>query len=260
MRAIAVCSGKGGVGKTTVAVNLSILLAQAGKKVVLVDSDVAMANVGITLGIERAPLNLHNVLAGETSVTDAMYEGPAKIKYVPSGLSLDGLKKLDFSRFGPAMAELGRSAEYVIIDCPPGLDPSTQQVLKSSKELLLVVTPDPSSLADALKVKQFASKSGLKITGIVLNRLTGDQDEVKPADIETLLDVKVIASIPEDPEVRRSTQRQVPLAMKNQGSPAVIALRKLAAEIAGEKYAPPAASKRGFFQGILDAIFGRKNQ
>ena len=263
MHTIAVCSGKGGVGKTTVALNLAILLSQMGKKVVLVDSDVTMANIGIALGIERAPISLHNVLSSENVVADAVYEGPANLKYVPSGLSLEGLKKIDFSLFGPAIADLEKNAEFLIIDCPPGLEAPNQQVIKSAKELLLVTSPDPASLADALKVKQFAARHGIKIAGVVVNRVRGSRDEVRQSEIESLLGNVVVATIPEDPAVRTSTEKQSPLVLGNQGSPAGIALKKLAAAVSGEKIDgvnAPETGKKGFLQAILESLFGKKNQ
>jgi septum site-determining protein MinD len=260
MRTIAICSGKGGVGKTTVSVNLSILLSQIGKKVVLIDADVAMANIGIVLGIERAPISLHNVLAGENVIADAVYEGPAKLKYVPSGLSLDGLNKLDFSRFGTSVAELEKTADYIIIDCPPGLDETNQQVIRTAKELVLVVTPDPASLADALKMKQFANRYGIKITGVVVNKVRGSKEEVRPAEVEQLIGSPILSVIPDDPEVRRSTERQSPLMIKHQGSPAGIGFKKLASAISGEKMDLLPVQKNGFLAGLLAALFGRKNQ
>ena len=247
------------MGKTSISANVSILLSQIGKKAILVDSDIAMANVGIVLGIESAPISLQNVLAGENAVSDAVYEGPAKIKYVPAGLSIDAAKKVDFSRFAPAIAELEKTADFIIIDCPPGMEPNTATVIKSAKEILIVVTPDPPSLADGLKVRQFASKHGIKTAGVVVNRFRGSPDEVRVSEIETLIGNKVLAVIPEDPEMRRSIERQSPLMLGNQGTPAGLALKKLAILISGEKI-EAIPSKGGIFQRIIEALFGRKNQ
>lgn len=258
MRTIAVCSGKGGVGKTTIATNLSILLSQIGKKVVLVDADISMANIGIVLGIDRVPISLHNVLAGENEITDAVYEGPARVKYVPCGLSIDGLKKIDFARFAAAIARLEKNADYVIIDCPPGLEPQTQQVLRTSKELIIVVTPDPPALADGLKVKQFANKAGIKVAGVVVNKVRGAKEEVRTSEIEALMGSKVISSIPEDADVHVSTEKQSPLMLGNQGSPAGLGLKRLAASISGEKFEMTPQVKKSFFQSLMDSLFGKR--
>ena len=260
MRTIAICSGKGGVGKTTLSVNIALILAQIGKKVVLVDADVAMANVGIVLGIERTPISIHNVLAGENSIDDAVYEGPSKLKYVPSGLALDSIKKIDMAKFAPAIAQLEKDMDYVIIDCPPGLEQTNQQVIKSAKELFIVVTPDPPALADGLKIKQFATKHGIKVSGVIVNRARGTPEEVKTSEISTLMGLPVIGLIPDDPDILRSTEKQAPLALGNQGTPAGIALRQLASQISGEKIEMPVTKKPGLVQGFLNALFGRRNQ
>ncbi len=257
MRTIVVASGKGGVGKTTVAINLSILLAQAGKKTVLVDADTAMANVGIMLGIERAPINLHNVLMGEASIKDAMYEGPSKLKYVPSGLSSEKVKKLDYTRLADAISEL-EGNDFVIMDGPPGLDANEELVIKSAKEVLLVTTPEPAALADCLKIKNFAERASLKIAGLVTNQVLRDPAEIKPQDVENLLGVKLIAEIPEDIEVRRSTALQIPVILKNPATPASIALKRLASTIAGVPMEQQVGVKKGFIQTLLELFFGKK--
>ncbi len=259
MRSIIIASGKGGVGKTTLAINLGILLSQAGKKTVLVDADAAMANIGIMLGIERAPINLHNVLMGEASIRDAVYEGPNKLKYVPSGLSAEKVKKLDYARLEDAITELGANFDFVLIDSPPGLDNNCEAILKSAKEVLMVTTPEPAALADSLKVKNFAERTGMKITGLVTNRVLRDPAEIKQQDVETLLGLKLIGEIPEDIEVRRSTAMQIPVIIKSPGAPASIAMKKLASIIAGTPAQADAPVKKGFLQTIMELLFGKKN-
>lgn len=261
MRSIVIASGKGGVGKTSIAINLGLILAQQGKRVVIVDADVSMANVGIMLGIERAPISLHNVLMGETNIRDAVYEGPYKLKYVPSSLSLERVKRLSMERLKNAIADLEPIADYVIIDSPPSLTRETEFSIMAAKELLLVVTPDPASLADALKVLNFASKNSVSITGIVINMSIGDKNEVKKDDVETLLSSKVLVSIPEDMEMRRATISQVPLVMKNPQAPSAKKIRELAAAITGETMAQPETRvKKGILRRILDFLTGRKDQ
>ena len=200
------------------------------------------------------------MLSGENSIADAVYEGPAKLKYVPSGLALEGIKKLDFSKFPGAMAALEKGADYLILDCPPGLDDTNQQAIKSAKELVIVATPDPASLADALKIEQFANRFGIKITGVVVNKFRGAKEEVKPAEVEKLLGAPVLAVIPEDMEVRRSTEKQSPLMIGNQGTPAGVGFKTLACAITGEKVETGPVQKKGFLAGLLLALFGKKNQ
>ncbi|MFH1199716.1 MAG: cell division ATPase MinD [Candidatus Micrarchaeota archaeon] len=258
MRSIVIASGKGGVGKTSIAVNLGLVLAQQGKRTVVVDADVSMANVGIMLGIERAPISLHNVLMGETSIRDAVYEGPYKLKYVPSSLSLERVKRLSMERLKQAVEDLEPIADFVIIDSPPSLTRESEFVISSAREMLLVVTPDPASLADALKVINYANKNGVGIMGIVVNMSIGDKNEVKKDDIETLLSSKVLVVVPEDIEMRRAAISQVPLVIKNPQAPSAKKLRELAAAITGEAVKDETKVKKSLLQKLIDFLTGKK--
>ncbi|NYZ78389.1 P-loop NTPase [Candidatus Micrarchaeota archaeon] len=259
MRSIAFASGKGGVGKSSVALNLGLILAQAGKKVVVVDADLDMAAISILLGIELNPITLHNVLAAENDVSDAVYEGPNKLYYVPSSLQEEG-KELDFTRLRAAVSKLELTHDFIIIDSPPGLRDEAQAAIASARELVLIVTPDPASVIDSLKVKRFAERNGVKVTGLVINRATGEKTELRPSDLESVLGIPVLAILPEDAEVRKSGLLQVPAAIRVPSTPFIRALRKLASEIAQEQLAEERI-KTGLFQrikGFFSRMFGRK--
>lgn len=259
MRSIVFASGKGGVGKSSVALNLGLVLAQAGKKVVIVDADLDMAAISVLLGIELNPITLHNVLAAENDVSDAVYEGPNKLYYVPASLQEEG-KELDFTRLRAAVSKLELTHDFILIDSPPGLRDEAQAAIASARELLLVVTPDPASVIDSLKVKRFAERNGVKVSGIVVNRVTGDKTELRSSDLESVLGIPVLASLPEDVEVRRSTLLQIPVAIRVPKTPFMRALHKLASEIAQEQLAEEKV-KTGLFQrikGFFARLFRRK--
>lgn len=252
MRSIVVASGKGGVGKTTVAVNLAIALAQAGKKTVIFDADLPMADVGIFLGQESAPITLHDVLMGEVPLKDAIYEGPAGVMFVPSSLSLESYRAVDARKLAAAVGELEAFAEYVIVDSPPGLNKDVAAALACAEESLIVLTPDPPSLTDALKMKILAQKSKANPIGIVVNMVRGEKGEVSRKDIEAVMDLQVLAMIPEDPEVRRSALQQKPFMVRSPNCPASQAIRALAAQIMGEAGpAPEVPARRGFFARLF---------
>ncbi len=255
-RSIAFASGKGGTGKTTIAINLGIALAGAGKKTVLVDADVAMANVGIMLGIERAPISLHNVLVGEADVKDAVYDGPNKLKYVPAALSLDKYAKVDFERLRDAIKELEDDYDFVLVDCAPGLAKDAQEAIRASKEAVLVLNPEPTSLADGLKVKTICERSNVKILGIVSNMVTGDRSEIKKTDLETIMGLQVIQELPEDMEVRKSSALQEPVIIRKPDSPFSRGVRELARKTSGT-IVPEPRIKKGLLRSIL-AAFGIK--
>ncbi len=225
-----------------------------GKRVVVVDADVVMANLGILLGIERAPISLHNVLVGEVDVKDAVYDGPAGLKYVPASLGLEKLQRLDYQRLAKAVEELAEANDFVLVDCPSGLAVDAENALKSCKEVLLVMTPEPASLADCLKVRKVAERNSISVAGVVYNMLTGDRSEIRRADVETLLGEKVLVEIPLDLNVRRAGAVQEPVAIKFPDTVFSRAMRQVAARLSGEE--PSAESvKSGLLHKIL-GVFG----
>jgi len=204
---IAIASGKGGVGKTMVSANLGVALAQYGKDVVILDADIEMANLELYLGIEGMDTTLHNVLAGEAVVKDAVYTTQYGVKIIPAGVSLDGLRKADPDRLESVLEEILENVEILLIDSPAGLGRSVVTALAASQELLLVANPEITSMSDALKTKIVAKKLGTHILGVILNRAGYDSTDLTTKEVEVILEARVLALIPEDPEVRPSGSR-----------------------------------------------------
>ncbi|MFH0713268.1 MAG: cell division ATPase MinD [Candidatus Micrarchaeota archaeon] len=213
-RVIAIASGKGGTGKTSIAVNLSLALAASGKKTTVVDGDVTMASTGIMLGLKRSPITIHNVLMGECTVAEATYDIARGLKVVPAGLSLERIKRLDFDKFKTAITELKQSNDFVIIDCAPGLEKDAMAALTSAEEVILVLNPEPTSLADALKVKALAERNGVKLSGVITNMRMGEKTEIRNEELEKLLGCRVVASIPFDPHAKKASTSQTPAFTK----------------------------------------------
>jgi septum site-determining protein MinD len=254
---ITVASGKGGTGKTVVAANLGVALAQLGKDVVILDADIEMANLELHLGLEGMKFTLHDVLAGEADVKDAIYEGPGGVKVIPAGISLDGLRKADPDRLEKVLNELLKTTEILIIDAPAGLGRSVVTALAAGQELLLVTNPEISAMSDALKTKIVAKKLGSHVLGVVLNRAGYDKSDLSIREVEVILEAKVLAVIPEDPEVRRSSAFGKPIVLANPNSPAAVAIRKLAAELVGEEFRPLEVTKEKFLDRLTKGFFGR---
>ncbi len=258
MRSIAVASGKGGVGKTSVSVNLGLVLSKMGKRVIIVDADVIMANMGILLGIERAPISLHDVLIGEVDVKDAVYDGPAGLKYVPASLGMEKLASIDYPRLAQAVAELGENADFVLVDCPSGLAIDAENALKSCKEVLLVLTPEPASLADALKVKKAAERNNMGVAGVVYNMVIGDKSEIRGSDVEVLMGEKILAEIPLDLNVRRAGAMQEPVVMKFPDTAFSKGMWEVARKLSGE--AGDSSGFQSVKKGLLHRIIELANR
>jgi len=121
VRVFTFASGKGGAGKTTATVNVGTCLAQFGKSTIIMDADIGMANLGLALGLEDAPVTLHEVLSGKANVHDAIYEGPAGVKVVPSGISLQGFQQANPELLRDVLKDLVNVCEFLLIDAPAGI-------------------------------------------------------------------------------------------------------------------------------------------
>ena len=171
-----IASGKGGTGKTTVSVNLGTMLAQLGKETYLMDADIGMANVGLILGLQDAPVTLHEILAGKGNISDAIYEGPAGLKVIPSGISLQGFQQADPDKIRDVMSELVKRCEFLLIDAPAGISKDGVVPLAVADEVILVVNPELSSIVDALKTKILTEVVGGHVLGSIINRVDHGQD------------------------------------------------------------------------------------
>lgn len=227
---IAVVSGKGGVGKTTVALNLGIALAQLGKDVTILDANVEVASIGLQLGLDASKPTLHSVLAGEASVKDAIHK-VAGAKVIAGGMRLESLRRVDLGKFKDIASALLNDTDILVIDVPPGLGADTITALSAAHAVILATTPDITSLSGTLKAKSLAEHFGARILGAVVNRVTDDRTELSGKEVSNVLGADVLAIIPEDPEIRRAAAFGQPVVVMYPDSPASQAIRKLAADL-----------------------------
>lgn len=253
---IAVCSGKGGTGKTVISANLGVALAQLGKDVTIIDSDLEMANLAHILGIEKVGRTLNDVMAGDAEISEAIYDGPEGVKVLPAGVSLESLKKAEYENMNAILEKL-RGADILIIDAPAGLNKSVLTAISSAQEVLLVVTPDVSSMTDALKTKILANRLGAHVLGAVLNRTTFDSSDLTVREVGSLLETSILAVVPEDLEVKKTCAYGVPVIVRKPSSPAAVEIKKFAARLIGEEYKPPGEEKTPFFKKLGAGLFGR---
>ncbi|VVB94254.1 Iron-sulfur cluster carrier protein [uncultured archaeon] len=255
-----IASGKGGTGKTTTTLNLGTALAMLGKKTIVLDADIGMANLGLLLGLEKSKITLHEVLSGSANINEAVYEGPAGLKVVPSGLSLRGFQNSKPDKLKEVMGALIEGMDYVLIDAPAGISKDGVIPLAVADKVILVVNPELASMADALKTKALTEMLGRYIEGVVLNRAELEKTEINRNKVSELLGVKVLEMVPEDANVRRSAAFKVPIVVRAPKSPASIAFKRLAASIAGEKFTETSEKedKESFVDRLARSIFGGK--
>jgi septum site-determining protein MinD len=235
-----IASGKGGVGKTTIATNLAVSLNRMRKKTVVVDADMAMGGIATVLGLDETPVTLHELLAGKGSLEKAIYSTRG-VDVLPSGPTVAGFLKADPKKLKGVVDKLTKTYDCVIIDSPPGLSKYSLAPLKNADEVLLVVTPDfPAVQATAKLLSVFAAIK-VNVRGVVVNRfkkpsffarLAGAKElMMRNEDIERRLRAKILGIIPEDPTVIESIAVKKPVVVYRPKSPASKAISALARKL-----------------------------
>lgn len=246
------------MGKTTITANLGVCLASYGEKVLLIDADFSMANLELILGLEGKSVTLNDVLSGEADIQDAIYDGPGGTKVIPAGISLDTLRKVKLKRFKKTLETLALEADIILIDAPAGLEKDALTAIAAGQEMILVTTREVPSISDAIKTKIVAIKLGLDIIGVVINRKQYDETFLTEREIETILEIPVLANIPEDPGVSRAAAFSEPFVLKNQNSPVYNAIMQLGADIVGKEFQPIKPDKGGIVTKLLDGLLGKR--
>ncbi len=170
MRTIAITSGKGGVGKSTIAANLALALAEQGKRVVLFDADLQLANLDVIMGIE-SEFTLQHVVAEKKTLREVLVEGPLGVRVASGGSAVSilmhaGPKRM--GRFISQLTELERDTDFIIFDTGAGIDNKVMTFLRIAQEVIIVATPDPTSVTDAYATAKVALKRDSKVNLKVL--------------------------------------------------------------------------------------------
>lgn len=172
-RVITVTSGKGGVGKTNITINLAIALSEQGLRVIILDADFGLANIDVLFGIIPR-YTLLDVIKNEKNILEILSDGPKNIKFISGGSGVEDLVKLDkeqILKFVENMALLDKLAEIIIIDTGAGLSENVMSFIMAADEVLLVTTPEPTSITDAYAlVKMVSNRDKTKKMRVIVNR------------------------------------------------------------------------------------------
>jgi flagellar biosynthesis protein FlhG len=254
---IAVTSGKGGVGKTNVAVNLAVSLARQGREVVLFDADLGLASVDIALGL-RPRFDIRHVLSGEKTLEDILLSGPEGIRVVPAASGVSSLVDLSLGeRVGlvNAFSELSVPVDTLIVDTGAGIDSSVLTFASACDVIIVVICDEPTSVTDAYALmKLLHTERGVKEFQLLANMVEHpDQGRQLYAKLhrvtERFLDVRLgyLGAVPRDGYLRRAVQRQGAVVQLYPRSHAARALVQVAGSIDFNTAGSRASRGLGFF-------------
>jgi flagellar biosynthesis protein FlhG len=257
LRVIAITSGKGGVGKTHVTVNLAIAFAQRGRKVLIVDGDVGLANVDILL--DEAPrFTLADVMSGEKTLDEVLVHTSHGVSILPgtSGLiEMSEMSDTDRMRLLESLGDLDESFDTVLVDTAAGIGANARFFAGAAQEVLVVATPEPTSLADAYAmIKVLVRRCGMDRIALVVNQATHEIEAKEVFQRLSLLTSRFLSVvlalagyIPTDPHVRESVMAQRPVLTAYPTAPSSVAFGRLADAILMRPMANEASGRMQLF-------------
>jgi len=258
-RAIVITSGKGGVGKTTTTANLGTALARRGATVALVDADVGLRNLDILLGLEsRVRHHVLDVLEEKVSLDEALVQdkNSPTLQLLAAAQSREK-DEVDGEKMRALVAELCTRFDYVLIDCPAGIEQGFKNAVIGAQEAIVVCTPEVSAVRDVDRVigllgNRFRPQ-------LVINRvrplMVRKGKMLSVQDVNAILRLPLLGVIADEPDVIISTNKGEPLALRTDSKTAS-AYHAIAARIAGEDVAAPSVEYKETFMDKLGTLFG----
>lgn len=238
VRVIAVTSGKGGVGKSNVTVNLAVTLAQSGEKVMVMDADMGLANIDVLLGLSPE-LNLSHVINGECSLEETIVEGPAGIKIVPASSGIAAMSDLTPAQNAGVIrsfSDLTEPVDTLLIDTAAGLSDSVVSYTRAAREVIVVVCDEPASITDAYAMVKVMNRDyGVERFHVLANQSHGAKQgrelynklaRVSQKFLDVTLDF--LGSVPYDDCLKKAVQKQKAVVEAFPRSPSALAFKQIA--------------------------------
>lgn len=232
-RIICVASGKGGVGKTVSAINLSMALHDLDENCIVVDADLNNPNIGLHLGIYGTPSSINDVLERDISVFDSLHVHKTGLRVIPASISLYHLHTDPVK-----LTEVFQDLEgYIILDCAPGYGREVMNSLEACDEVIVVTNPNFPAVVGCMRFLEVAREMHKSIRGIILNM--SNRKEISDEEIQAICNEPIIGKIPFDHYVEKSIHAKIPVVRFYPNSKAAIEFKRIAAELAGRDFTPP---------------------
>ncbi len=262
-RVIAITSGKGGVGKTHTTVNLGLALVKMGKRVLLLDGDLGLANINILLGFKPAK-TLQQVMEGTASLKEVIVNDPSGLDIIPasSGVpELTNLSEAERLSLVESFDDLATAYDYMLVDTAAGIGDNVLYFNCAAEQILVVIGPEPTSITDAYAlIKVLATRSGRKEFDVVVNRATIGADGkstfqqlAKATDKFLNVSLNYLGSVSDDESVTQAVIQQRPFMLLYPSSKVSMDIQKLAKRIANNEGARvPKGGLQFFFRALLE--------
>jgi flagellar biosynthesis protein FlhG len=259
---LSVTSGKGGVGKTSLVVNMAIVMANRGKKVLVLDADLGLANVDVMLGL-TPKLTIKHVLDGQCSLEDIVLEGPAGIKIIPASSGIQELSDLNAQQqlcIMNALDHFEGDLDYMIVDTGAGISKNVMYFNAASQRIIVVATPEPTSITDAYAlIKVLCRQYGIKRFDLIVNNVTSKSEGDQVAEKLILVcerflgDVAldVLGSIPHDKTIPECIKAQKAFVGVYPQSDAVRRLSKIVGKLEDTSLPGANGNLQFFFRKML---------
>jgi septum site-determining protein MinD len=263
-RVLVITSGKGGVGKTTTTANIGMSIARLGYKVALIDADIGLRNLDLLLGLEnRVMYTAMEVLEGECRLEQALIRDKRWKNLGLLAISKNRQRYNITSKNMQMLVDLLKQRDYqfIIIDCPAGIDLGFVNAVAPAKEALIVTTPEITSIRDADRVAGLLEANGIYNVKLLVNRVRADMiqrnDMMSVKDVQEMLGIPLLGAIPEDTNVIISTNRGEPLVLRKKLTLSGIAYENAARRLLGkQEYLIDLSSPyKNFFQRVQEAFF-----
>jgi flagellar biosynthesis protein FlhG len=238
VKLLAITSGKGGVGKSTVAINLSVALARLGRQVLLLDADFALANVNILLGLEPG-FDISHVIGGQRSLDEILVQGPTGVRVVPSTSGhrpMPSLGAYEHAGLIHAFSDLSQAPDVLVVDTASGVDDDVLNFVAACHEVIVVVCDEPASIVDAqILIESLNLRFRIRRFRILANMVDGMRQGrelylhlLERLDAAHNVTLEFMGVVPYDGDLRRAVQRQMPVVDAYPNSNAASAFRYLA--------------------------------
>ena len=235
-KVVVITSGKGGVGKTTTAINLGAAINYFGGNVLVIDGNLSTPNVGIHLGAPEVPVNLNHVIMKKADPFEAVYEHESGLKIMPSSLSLKELKKINPEKLKDFKKDFEKISDYIIVDSAAGLGNEAMGTIKMADELIIVTNPEIPAITDALKIIKLAKEIKKPILGVIITKVRKNSFEMNPEAVKEMLESPILGMVPEDINIQKALSEKDAVIHTNPKSKSARAYKEIAAKLIDVEY------------------------